>query len=696
VPTMLVYGALPSILMDKSCAHQLQRVRMRVLAAARQAAEADVARRRLREAEKHMIPTGDHEISPGDAVSVWRDGKGWVGPHQFLDRVRGTSFVLLGKERRPFPSTKVKPYPTLNEGNGEDVEDPHISSSDSAEGDNIIPEALLVIACCGRLGVDESDVFLSVESEAGKNLQPEDPRFQESILKEFRGLLQRGVFTLVQASELPRSSNILGSRFHLTIKNKAEDVVYKARLVVQGHRDAEKDSIVPEAPTLSHTSVRMILSLAAINRWPVWVKDVTMAYLQSTSPLSRDVYIRAPQRPHAVTEQLKGHVLKVVRPLYGLVDSGSYWYATYSDAFKFAGMKHTTLDECLMYKPTRQPKENNCVEPSALARRMSAIDGAAGILVDDTLLTGSPSFRTCEEEVHKQFDLSASKTGPTVRYAGMSVIQSEMGIKVTQEDYTTCLVQEKLQLVTLSDIRSIRGRMAWLANVTRPDISVLVAALSQITEENLAQSLADATSLAEKVLALLRATPNAGIRFLHLDSGPLHIVAFSDASFAGNTDQSSQLGGLVFLSNARTRHHAGPCAQQVAHLLSFFTRKSPRVCSSVFAAEALAFSATFDLAFAIANDLSSLGIEAPVTIATDSKSLFDTLLSHSATREKRLMVDISYLREAFAQEQLHDVYLVRSAANLADGLTKPLGDGVLTQVLERGSITLDIIQCLRL
>jgi hypothetical protein len=65
---------------------------------------------------------------------------------------------------------------------------------------------------------------------------------------------------------------------------------------------------------------------------------------------------------------------------------------------------------------------------------MSAIYGATGTLVDDTLLTGSPSFGTCEEEVHKQFDLSASETGPIVRYAGMSVIQSEMGIKVTQED----------------------------------------------------------------------------------------------------------------------------------------------------------------------------------------------------------------------------------------------------------------------
>jgi hypothetical protein len=91
VPTMLVYGARPSILMDKSCAHQLQRVRMRVLAAAIQRAEADFARRRLREAENHMIPNCDYEISPGDAVSVWRDGKGWVGPPSVL-RSRSRNF----------------------------------------------------------------------------------------------------------------------------------------------------------------------------------------------------------------------------------------------------------------------------------------------------------------------------------------------------------------------------------------------------------------------------------------------------------------------------------------------------------------------------------------------------------------------------------------------------------------------------
>ena len=119
--------------------------------------------------------------------------------------------------------------------------------------------------------------------------------------------------------------------------------------------------------------------------------------------------------------------------------------------------------------------------------------------------------------------------------------------------------------------------------------------------------------------------------FLLLDSRPLQITAFAEVSFAGNVDQSSQLGGLVFLSNARQTRHAGPCVKQVAHLLSFFTRKSLRVCSYVFAAEALAFSATFYVAFAIANDLSSRGLAAPVTIATDSKSLCDTLLSHSAT-----------------------------------------------------------------
>jgi hypothetical protein len=103
--------------------------------------------------------------------------------------------------------------------------------------------------------------------------------------------------------------------------------------VVQGHLDAEKEFIVPEAPTLSHLSLRIIVSVAVQNEWPLWTKDVKMANLQSDSPLSCAVYIRSPRSPAFVREQLHKQVLRVSKPLYGLIHSGSYWFNTYTKAF---------------------------------------------------------------------------------------------------------------------------------------------------------------------------------------------------------------------------------------------------------------------------------------------------------------------------------------------------------------------------
>jgi Reverse transcriptase (RNA-dependent DNA polymerase) len=157
-----------------------------------------------------------------------------------------------------------------------------------------------------------------------------------------------------------------------------------------GHLDAEKEFIVPEAPTLSHLSLRVIVSVAVQNEWPLWTKDVTMAYLQSASPLSRAVYIRSPRSPILVREQLHKHVLRVSKPLYGLIDSGSYWFNTYTQAFQGIRTKPTALDECLMYRV--------CTDSNTL-------DGLAGIQVDDTLMLRTNAFRADETAMRSQFDL---------------------------------------------------------------------------------------------------------------------------------------------------------------------------------------------------------------------------------------------------------------------------------------------------
>jgi hypothetical protein len=85
-------------------------------------------------------------------------------------------------------------------------------------------------------------------------------------------------------------------------------------LIIQGFQDAEKNQIMSNAPTVSHASIRILISFAAIKDYPVCTKDATQAFLQSKDTFSRDLYAMLPLELRSV---FKGYVLKMLKPLYG-------------------------------------------------------------------------------------------------------------------------------------------------------------------------------------------------------------------------------------------------------------------------------------------------------------------------------------------------------------------------------------------
>jgi hypothetical protein len=257
-------------------------------------------------------------------------------------------------------------------------------------------------------------------------------------------------------------------------------------------------------------------------------------------------------------------------------------------------------------------------------------------------------------------------TTKTISKHGDSLCYTEAAI--SQTPYIHEFLADPLNIQNFADIQSVRGKLACVANVSRPEITVHVAALSHITAKNIEENINKSKNIISTIRAILEASQDIGPRYLPLASGKMRIVASADASFAQNSDGSSQIAGIVFLISGTPGTPGTPAP---AHLLTYFSRKSPRVCTSAFATETLAFIATFDLAYSISIDLLSLLVTAPVELYTDSKSLFDTLLSHSVMREKRLMIDVTYLRQTYEREELANVGLVCSAANVADGLPKP-------------------------
>ena len=218
--------------------------------------------------------------------------------------------------------------------------------------------------------------------------------------------------------------------------------------------------------------------------------------------------------------------------------------------------------------------------------------------------------------------------------------------------------------------------MAWLSH-SRPDVLFEVSQLSQITIDRFKLERSDIIKRVNRIFKYAQENL-VSIRFPKLDKDTLKVVGYSDASFAMNMDNSSQLGYIVFICGGKGN----------VIPIHFKSYKARRVVRSAMAAELISFGDMFDLAFTLAEELRSLHPHnvIPVSLYTDSKSLFDVISKGSRTAEKRLMLDIAAAREGFLKHEISDIGFVRTKFNLADGLTKRMQQSALRKVLSEGRI----------
>ena len=70
----------------------------------------------------------------------------------------------------------------------------------------------------------------------------------------------------------------------------------------------------------------------------------------------------------------------------------------------------------------------------------------------------------------------------------------------------------------------------------------------------------------------------------------------------------------------------------------------------------------------------------PMVIYTDSRSLYDSLVSLNSTTEKRLLIDL-HLRQAYERREIAEVRWVPTEQNSADALTKEKPNPAMKQLL---------------
>jgi hypothetical protein len=173
----------------------------------------------------------------------------------------------------------------------------------------------------------------------------------------------------------------------------------------------------------------------------------------------------------------------------------------------------------------------------------------------------------------------------------------------------------------------------------------------------------------------LNKTPDLFLRVPKLDLKTLRVQVYSDSSYANNADGSSRLGNIIFLTDA-----TGMC-QPI--LWSF--HKSRRVTRPVLGSDTMAIADAFDTAYALKYDIEIItSYKIPIVVLTDS--LFDVITKASTTAEKRLMIDLSVLKQAYGRSEVETIGFVRTEHNPADMLTKVTRCTILHNILCSGQI----------
>jgi hypothetical protein len=640
-----------------------------------------------------------HDLPLNSPVLVWREGNTgqpghWDGPFPLLSIEGETCIVELSSGATSFRSTVVKPYlqpePEIRKPSGTNTaEESSQLESGTKEPSQINPET----RDFDTIEVDVPTPQPQSEAAAPPKRKRGRPRkypvltgladieiylqYDASRQKELNGLLEKGVFEICDLGDVPQGVRLFNSRFVDEVKFPGTDKAFeKSRLVVQAYNDQEKELVLTQSPTIQRVSQRLILCIAATGHHELYLRDISQAYVQSTTNLNREFYVRPPKELQNQLGLDRSSVLKILKPLYGVPEAGNHWFKTYHEHhINKLQMEQSTFDPCLLHSN----------DPF----------GLVGLQTDDTLLLASKNLADLEEdELQKAGFLAKDREQLTVdtplKFNGGLIQLLPDGISLTQERQCNNLSTISQKTATSTGTRGVtrtltpkdqyiaqRARGAYIASVCQPEASFDLSFAAQVINPG----KDDAKALNKRLDWQIK-NPNRGLKFVKLDINTLQLIAFTDASFANNKDLSSQIGYIIVLSDATKK----------ANIVHWSSVKCKRVTRSVLASELYGMAHGFDIGTAIKSTIDKiLQIDIPLVLCTDSKSLYDCLVRLGTTQEKRLMIDVMCLRQAYERRQITEVKWIDGESNPADAMTKGKACAALTNLIDTNTIDLQAI-----
>ncbi|KAF7573927.1 hypothetical protein PtrM4_055500 [Pyrenophora tritici-repentis] len=173
-------------------------------------------------------------------------------------------------------------------------------------------------------------------------------QWKAAVLEEITSLIENGTWEEVVP---PKDANIVDSKWVFTIKTKPDGTVerFKARLVARGFTQVHGiDYNETFAPTVRMDTLRLFLATVAAEDLECFHYDIKNAFTESH--LKELILLKPPEGVHVE----KGHVLKVLRSLYGLKQAARDWNLLMKKELLAWGFVQSLADPCMFVHKERK------------------------------------------------------------------------------------------------------------------------------------------------------------------------------------------------------------------------------------------------------------------------------------------------------------------------------------------------------
>ena len=428
-------------------------------------------------------------------------------------------------------------------------------------------------------------------------------------------------------------------------------VKIKARYCLRGFKEYVKPR--SDSPTVDRVSTKLLYAIAGNEGWRMESIDVTAAFLQG-SELDREIFVQPPKEA-----KMDGFLWKMKKAAYGLYDASRRWWIRVMEVMQSLGGRTLVGDESLIY-----------------FHRDGKLIGLISLHVDDFQGTGNETFFTEVMDVLcKSFKISKREI-QNFRFTGVDVKGLENGnVEISQESYVVAL--QKVDINPEDDekrplnreefklYRGLVGKLTWLSEMTRPDLSYDTLDLAGYNKEATTANLKKINKVVDKAQKTKGVVTYSKIG----DFNDLKILAISDGGLNRREERTlSVMAKTIFLSNKEET--------KVAPLL-WKSKTIQTVCKSAKTAETRACDKTMEDAIYLARCVHEIYTgergerQIPVQMVTDSQSLLDSLDSTRQVEEKLMRPLIKWMKQMLDAGAISNIRWCDTCVCVSDAFTKP-------------------------